>query len=65
MEQICDPFFTTKPFGEGTGLGLSITKQTVEDHGGHLEIRSEVGVGTRIRITFPSGGKAPEGQWPA
>lgn len=42
MDQILEPFFTTKDPGEGTGLGLAMVYSIVEDHGGNLEIISPV-----------------------
>lgn len=36
IEQLTQPFFTTKEAGKGTGLGLSISKRIVKDHGGNL-----------------------------
>lgn len=53
LEKIFDPFFTTKPVGEGTGLGLSICWQIIEQHGGRIQVASEVGRGTRFVIVLP------------
>jgi signal transduction histidine kinase len=39
---------------EGTGLGLPLSKKLVELHGGRLELESEVGVGTKVTVTFPA-----------
>jgi signal transduction histidine kinase len=49
--RVYDLFFTTKP--TGTGLGMAITRSVVDRHGGQLEIESEPGQGTRIRIRLP------------
>jgi signal transduction histidine kinase len=49
-----DFFFSTKPEGEGTGLGLAIVQHIVTDHGGSLDIESERGRGTVVRIGLPS-----------
>jgi CheY-like chemotaxis protein len=48
-----DPFFTTKPQGQGTGLGLSMVYGTVQAHHGQLDIQSEPGRGTLVRMRFP------------
>jgi signal transduction histidine kinase len=53
MPYIFDPFFTTKGTGEGTGLGLSVSKSIVEKHGGSIDVKSQVGVGTTFRISLP------------
>jgi len=57
--KIFDPGFTTKKAGLGTGLGLSICLRIVQDHGGRIEIESQVGRGTTFTIILPVEG-APE-----
>jgi len=53
IDKIFDPFFTTKEVGEGTGLGLAIIYEIVEKHGGKIEVKSKVNVGTEFTIHFP------------
>lgn len=53
IERAFDAFFTTKSAGEGTGLGLAISRRLVESCGGHLDIESELGVGTICRVWLP------------
>lgn len=53
FERIFDTFFTTKKSRGGTGLGLSIARGIVEDHGGRIEVRSEVGNFTEFRVWLP------------
>jgi PAS domain S-box-containing protein len=50
---ITDPFFTTKQHSGGVGLGLSISSKIVEEHGGTLNFKSEIGAGTTAEITLP------------
>jgi len=59
LEKATDPFFTTKGVGKGTGLGLSMVYRTVTAHQGQMEIQSEPGVGTCIRMRFPACEAAP------
>jgi PAS domain S-box-containing protein len=48
-----DPFFTTKPIGQGTGLGLSMVYGFARQSHGHVQIDSEVGAGTTVRVYLP------------
>lgn len=51
IEQVFDPYYTTKQ--GGTGLGLSITRGIVEEHGGAIDLSSRDGQGCRVSITIP------------
>jgi CheY-like chemotaxis protein len=56
LERIFDPFFTTKGMAKNSGLGMSMVQGFVQQSEGHLEIESEVGVGTTVRLFLPQAG---------
>ncbi|MEQ9008374.1 MAG: HAMP domain-containing sensor histidine kinase, partial [Ekhidna sp.] len=53
LMKISDPFFTTKAPGEGTGLGLFITFSIIEEHNGHIDVKSSPQGGTKFIIQLP------------
>lgn len=56
-DRIFSPFFTTRP--AGSGLGLTIVSQIVREHGGEIDVQSDVGVGTTFTVRLPlRGGEA-------
>jgi len=57
QSRVFDPFFTTKRVGEGMGLGLSITHNIVVALGGEIDLESEVGAGTTVRVRLPAAGR--------
>jgi len=53
LKKVFDSFFTTKESVKGVGLGLSVCYGFIKDHGGDIQVKSEVGDGTTFTITFP------------
>ena len=54
LPRIFDSFFTTKPRGIGTGLGLPISQGIVNALGGEISVQTQLGIGTRFRVSLPS-----------
>ncbi|MEP9359607.1 response regulator [Sphingomonas sp. KR3-1] len=54
IEQVMEPFFTTKPVGKGTGLGLSMVYGFAKQSGGAIRLSSELGIGTRVELWLPA-----------
>jgi signal transduction histidine kinase len=59
INKIFDPFFTTKEEGAGTGLGLSVCYRIVQEHGGRIEVDTEPGKGTCMKVILPDKVIAP------
>lgn len=53
LKSAFDPFFTTKTTGEGTGLGLYVCREVMTSMGGEVDLQSQVGEGTTLRLTIP------------
>jgi two-component system, NtrC family, sensor kinase len=52
-ERIFDPLFTTKASGRGSGLGLTVVQKIIQEHGGQVEVRSELEQGAEFLISLP------------
>ncbi|WP_298273401.1 ATP-binding protein [Geobacter sp.] len=54
LDQIWDPFFTTKEVGKGLGLGLAVTYNIIKKHGGEIHVESKQGIGSKFTVRLPS-----------
>lgn len=54
IDQIWDPFFTTKDVGQGLGLGLAVTYNIVKRHGGDITVESRIGKGSKFTVRMPA-----------
>jgi signal transduction histidine kinase len=54
LAHVFDPFYTTKGAGQGSGLGLMVARGIVEEHGGAIEVESELGAGAEFRVRLPA-----------
>jgi signal transduction histidine kinase/CheY-like chemotaxis protein len=60
VQRAIEPFFTTKPPSIGSGLGLSMAYGFAKQSGGHLDIKSAVGMGTKVSIYLPRANEPTE-----
>ncbi len=63
LQKIFDPYFTTKQ--QGSGLGLATVYSVVKNHDGHIDVTSELGVGTTFDVYLPATGKARSKERPS
>ncbi len=54
LSRVFEPFYSTKEPELGSGLGLAVSEAIVADHGGWIEVRSTLGVGTTFEVYFPA-----------
>ena len=53
INNLFQPFFTSKEPGKGTGLGMYIVQRIIKKYEGHIEVKSQIGSGTILKLTIP------------
>jgi two-component system NtrC family sensor kinase len=54
VSNVFEPFYTTKKVGEGMGLGLSVCYRIISEHGGRIDVKSELGKYCEFTLEFPA-----------
>ena len=60
LQRLFEPYFTTKEVGQGVGLGLSIAYSVITEHGGWMEVESQLGQGTEFHVFLPRSASAED-----
>jgi two-component system cell cycle sensor histidine kinase/response regulator CckA len=64
LQRVFHPFFSTKPQGQGTGMGMANAQGVVREHGGDIDIDSELGSGARVTVYLPEAEPSKPGTVP-
>lgn len=64
QERMFEPFFTTKAVGQGSGMGLATAHGVIHDHGGHILVENQTGMGAAVRVLLPVADEAVTGAAP-
>ncbi|NLD55779.1 MAG: PAS domain S-box protein [Burkholderiaceae bacterium] len=59
LDRMFDPFYSTKEMDQGSGMGLAMVHGIVHEHGGHVQVQTDPGVGSVFRVMLPPAGATP------